>query len=83
MISNVTLIQFHRNGVGGLAFTEVRFTADYEGLPTNVVALVPEDYGSEVYMVSLDQTGRKWRGSDVFGDELRKLIQEDFDARFL
>jgi hypothetical protein len=76
LIHEPTFAQTHRNGVGGEPFTEVRFTAQYDGEDTqeHVIAIVTE---SECYMVSLDHPDRKWRGSDYFGPQLREWIARE------
>lgn len=73
LIHEPTFAQFHRNGVGGEPFYEVRFTAQYDGEDTreHVIAIVTDD---ECYMVSLDNPARKWRGSDYFGPQLREWL---------
>ena len=71
--SEPTFVQFHRNGVGGESFYDVRFVAQWDGDEEGerVIAIVTE---SECYIVSLDNPLRKWRGSDFFGPQLREWL---------
>jgi hypothetical protein len=74
-IKNPTLAQYHRNGIGGESFHEVRFTAEYDtGVDEHVIAIVTD---LECYMVSLDHPDRHWRSSDYFGTILRDWIERE------
>lgn len=73
LFRNVTLVQYHRNGIGGEGFYEVRCEADWDGTWYNVIAILTD---TECYMVTPSDPDKKWRGSDMFAADLHEYINK-------
>lgn len=73
LVRDVTHAEYHRNGVGGEGFWEVRFTTDAgNGESIGVIAILTD---SECYVVTPSDIRQHWRGTDYFREPLRRFIE--------
>lgn len=79
-IGKIHSVAYHRNGIGGLGFHEVIFDLKDKDFPENptlhaIVTYEDDQKGAEAFLTTVGKPGEAWRGSDYFGDDLRKICE--------
>ena len=72
----VTEIERHRNGIGGLGFTAVRF--EYKG--TEFIGTFDDE--GRVQVINPNELRQSMRGHDYFGEAIRRAVVNDYVKRY-